>query len=235
MDTKLSVTGAKKFQRKASGLGNEGTPIGNEESTNKAKNGNKKRNKNRNRNKKTETKEQNEPKPVTGGEEVRVEKSQAKNRRRKNNNGANKKNTLHYSKEINVEERKQIAKRQEEIEQCIHTLSDFKLFKKGKHVTSYGYRISPMTDSGKISLKILFNIPLDYPKAPIKLTMKSNEEDFSYMDTVIANFNWKARQLVKEDWRILSQINYLVSELEILKMENYKQIDKLRNSFYKTI
>ena len=45
MDTKLSVTGAKKFQRKASGLGNEGTPIGNEESTNKAKNGNKKRNK----------------------------------------------------------------------------------------------------------------------------------------------------------------------------------------------
>lgn len=64
-------------------MGNEGTPIGNEESTNKAKNGNKKRNKNRNRNKKTETKEQNEPKPVTGGEEVRVEKSQAKNRRRK--------------------------------------------------------------------------------------------------------------------------------------------------------
>lgn len=83
-----------------------------------------------------------------------------------------------------------------------------------------------MTDSGKISLKILFNIPLDYPKAPIKLTMKSNEEVSSYMDTVIANFNWKARQLVKEDWRILSQINYLVSELEILKME---KINKLIN------
>ncbi|CAI4396219.1 CFF_collapsed_G0026280.mRNA.1.CDS.1 [Saccharomyces cerevisiae] len=65
--------------------------------------------------------------------------------------------------------------------------------------------------------------------------MKSNEEVSSYMDIVIANFNWKARQLVKEDWRILSQINYLVSEFEILKMANYKQIDKLRNSFYKTI
>lgn len=81
MDTKLSVTGAKKFQRKASGLGNEGTPIGNEESTNKAKNGNKKRNKNRNRNKKTETKEQNEPKPVTGGRsesrEISSEKQKA--------------------------------------------------------------------------------------------------------------------------------------------------------------
>ena len=120
---------------------------------------------------------------------------------------------------------------------CIRdsNLSDFKLFKKGRHVTSFGYRISVMTDSGKSTHNVLFHIPLDYPKAPIKLAMRSNEEVSPYMDIVIMNFNWKARQLAKENWRILSQINYLISEFEILKQANYKQIDKLRNSFYKTV
>ena len=241
MDATLSEADTRGPHTKTSGLRSERSPIGNEDNTNKAgnrnrnKNRNKKRNRNRNGNKKTENKEQDEPKPMVGGEEVGIEKSQAKSRRRRNNNEPNKKNTLHYSKEINVEERKQTAKRQEEIDQCIHALSDFKLFRKGKHVTSYGYRISVMTNSGKISQKVLFNIPFDYPKAPMKLAMRSNEEVSFYMDIVIANFNWKARQLVKEKWRILSQINYLISEFETLKMANYKQIDKLRNSFYKTI
>lgn len=92
-----------------------------------------------------------------------------------------------------------------------------------------------MTDSGKVSQDVLINIPLEYPNVPIKLSMRNNENDSSYMETVITNFNWKARQLAQQNWRIPSQINFLVSEFELLKQANFKQVDKLRNSFYKTV
>ncbi|CAI4064294.1 hypothetical protein SKDZ_09G0110 [Saccharomyces kudriavzevii ZP591] len=235
MDARSLAADASKPQGKNADSGNKGTSSGNEGSANKDRNRNRNRNRNKNRNRIRDNNEVDKLKPVTANKEGQNEKSQKKNRRRRNNNETTKKDIPAYSKKVQEDGQKQTAKRQKEIDQCIHVLPDFKLFKKGRHVTSFGYRISLMTDSGKASQKVLFNIPLDYPKTPIKLAMRNNEDVSSYMEIVTANFNWKARQLVKENWEILSQINYLISEFENLKQPEYKQIDNLRNSFYRAL
>ncbi|EJS43328.1 YIL161W [Saccharomyces arboricola H-6] len=236
MDSRSPATGARKPQAQNVSSGNVGSSKGSEGSTNEGRNKNRNRNRNRRRNKNRDNKNEKKSQPAMGEQEGENEKLQVKNRRRRNNNETSKKNILKFPREMNDDGSKRTAaRRQEEIHQCIHVLSDFKLFKKGRHVNSFGYRISFTTNSGKFSQQVLFNIPLEYPKAAIKLTMRNNENVSTDMELVIANFNWKARQLAKEKWEILSQINYLASEFEVLKQANYKQIDKLRNIFYNTV
>ncbi|KOG98743.1 Smu2p DI49_2625 [Saccharomyces eubayanus] len=235
MDIGSQTTGTRNPQTSKVSVGNESPSANNESNTNKDRNRNRNKNRNRNRNRNKDSKKEDNPDSVRVNQEGQTGKLQTKNRKRKDNNETNKKKTLEHPKEMNEDKQKQIAKRQDEIDQCIYILPGFRLFKKGRHITSFGYRIHFMTDSGKVSQDVLINIPLEYPNVPIKLSMRNNESDSSYMETVITNFNWKARELTKKNWRIPSQINFLVSELELLKQANFKQIDKLRNSFYKTV
>ncbi|CAI2034706.1 hypothetical protein SEUBUCD646_0I00180 [Saccharomyces eubayanus] len=237
MDIGSQAIGTRNPQTSKVSVGNESPSANNESNTNKDinRNRNKNKNRNRNRNRNRDSKKEDKPNSITGNQEGQRGKLQTKNRKRKDNNETNKKNTLEHPKEMNEDKQKQIAKRQDEIDQCICILPGFRLFKKGKHITSFGYQIFFMTDSGKLSQDVLINIPLEYPNVPIRLSTRNNESDSSYMETVIMNFNWKARELTKKNWRIPSQINFLVSELELLKQANFKQIDKLRNSFYKTV
>lgn len=135
-------------------------------------------------------------------------------------------------------------RRDNEIAQCVHLLSNrnFRIFKRGQYVTSYGFTRNQKL-LGIPNCKFIVNIPLDYPKSPIKLQYgKSNlyqqqqqqqqSSDLEEkLDRLTKNFNSKSNQLLSKGEPIISQLNYFVENAECLSQPNYKSVDKRAKAF----
>lgn len=130
------------------------------------------------------------------------------------------------------------VRRDNEIAQCVHVLSDrnFRLFKRGQYVTSYGFTRNQKL-LGVPNCKFIINVPLDYPKSPIKIQYgKSNVQQQpanleDKLDRLTKNFNFKSSQLLSQGEPIISQLNYFVEKAEFLSQPGYKLIDKREKSF----
>lgn len=130
-----------------------------------------------------------------------------------------------------------VQQREDEINQCLHTLSNksFKLFKKGQYVSSYGLNLDIQTLS-KAKIKFNLNVPHDYPSSPIKLHCKRVDSTVDALladklQTLVRNFNIKARDMLRDE-PIITQLNYLVYKADLLSMPEFKQIEKREQSFY---
>ncbi|GAV52717.1 hypothetical protein ZYGR_0AG07080 [Zygosaccharomyces rouxii] len=129
-------------------------------------------------------------------------------------------------------------RRENEIAQCVHVLSDrnFRLFKRGQYVTSYGFTRNQKL-LGVPNSKFIINIPLDYPKSPIKLQYgRSNIQQQpgnleEKLDRLTKNFNFKSSQLLSQGEPIISQLNYFVEKAEFLSQPGYRLIDKREKHF----
>lgn len=134
------------------------------------------------------------------------------------------------------------VRRETEINQCIHVLSNrnFRLFKRGQYVTSYGFTRNQKL-LGIPNCKFIVNIPLDYPKSPMKLQYgKSNIQQQEQaaaleerLERLTKNINYKSSQLVHQGEPIISQLNYLVEKAEFLSQPGFKSIDKREKDFYR--
>ncbi|CDH17449.1 uncharacterized protein ZBAI_09237 [Zygosaccharomyces bailii ISA1307] len=144
--------------------------------------------------------------------------------------------------EMNVYEEKikkdLTIEREEQVSQCLHLLTErnFKLFKRGQYVTSYGFTRNQKM-FGTPNLKFIVNIPRDYPKSPIKLQYCRTNCIHSVLlveklDTLTRNFNSKSSKMVSEGVPIISQLNYLVQKADILCLTDYKVRDKREQNFY---
>lgn len=156
------------------------------------------------------------------------------------------KNKLQQAKrkndEMNIYEEKikknLIIEREEQVNQCSHLLTErnFKLFKLGQYVTSYGFTRNQKM-FGTPNLKFIVNIPRDYPKSPIKLQYcKTNcirsISLVEKLETLTRNFNSKSSTMVSEGVPIISQLNYLVQKADMLCLTDYKVRDKREQNFY---
>ncbi|CCF57858.1 hypothetical protein KAFR_0D02110 [Kazachstania africana CBS 2517] len=148
-------------------------------------------------------------------------------------------NTQYNNFSIDPQANLLMKEREDQINLCIHKLgpSAFKLFRKGRYVTSYGF--IPKRSKSTIVQKIgtfLINIPLNYPATPIKLASNRNEDPESIesleQNQIIKNFNNKARELNTENYSLISQLNYLINEIDRLANKDFLSSDKRKNEFY---
>lgn len=128
--------------------------------------------------------------------------------------------------------------REKEVNQCLHVLSNkyFKLFKRGQHVTSYGF-VNDFKLLGISRCKFFINVPYDYPNSAIKLHYKKLDSKNAVtsdekLDILVKNFNIKVRQMVLEGKPLVSQLNYLVHKADVLSRPEFKLIDKREQEFY---
>ncbi|CAR26727.1 ZYRO0B16698p [Zygosaccharomyces rouxii] len=160
-------------------------------------------------------------------------------RRPTSKNKNDKKEGKDFKLSIDTSKKELSIRRENEIAQCIHVLSDrnFRLFKRGQYVTSYGFTRNQKL-LGVPNCKFIINVPLDYPKSPIKLQYgKSNAQQQpgnleEKLDRLTKNFNYKSSQLLSLGEPIISQLNYLVERAEYLSQPGYKLIDKREKSFH---
>lgn len=130
--------------------------------------------------------------------------------------------------------------RDKEINQCFHVLGNrsMKLFKKGTCVTSYGLNLDIQLPD-KVAVKFILNVPHDYPKSPLQLQWKKNSsgDDLTRevaLQTVVRNFNFKARDMSLQKIPIVAQLNYLVYKAENLAASGFKLIDRREREFFAT-
>ncbi|CCD27483.1 Smu2p NDAI_0K02920 [Naumovozyma dairenensis CBS 421] len=135
-----------------------------------------------------------------------------------------------------------LKQRNEEIQQCETLLGPhhFKLFKKGKFVTSYGITFNNSNKVlGKSNIKFIMNVPLNYPQSPIKLSpttttaADNNDDEVKDFQNLINNFNYMARTFfLSNNFPIISQLNFLIQQQDKLILPNYKEFNKLQQTFY---
>lgn len=124
-----------------------------------------------------------------------------------------------------------------EIAQCQYLLSrkQFKLFKDGGHVSSYGF-----TPTHRSREKYIVNIPYEYPKQPLKIDIDiesiSQQDQLKY-NNLIRNFNNKCKNDTKNNVKtpIISQLNYLLNSKESLmnnSTQDFNNLTTLKSSFY---
>lgn len=138
-------------------------------------------------------------------------------------------------KDFNPEDAEQ---RDRETGQCFHVLGNksFKLFKKGQSVTSYGLTLDVRLPE-RVAVKLIMNVPHEYPRSPIQLQWKKNTSGDNQpreaaIQTLVRNFNFKARDMSLQKTPIIAQLNYLVCRAENLAASGFKLIDRREQEFY---
>lgn len=127
--------------------------------------------------------------------------------------------------------------RTQEINQCQDLLShkQFKLYKNGGHVSSYGF-----TPSQRSQEKFIINIPYEYPRQPLKVDIDmesiSTQQQLKY-NNLIRNFNRKCKNDTKNNMNIpiISQLNYLLNSQSTLMTnspQEFNNLTTLHSSFY---
>ncbi|CCC70501.1 hypothetical protein NCAS_0F00170 [Naumovozyma castellii] len=169
-------------------------------------------------------------------------KSNASAQRRPNDsrrrNGKDSKVTVYVNP--NELDQANLKVRQAQIDQCITMLGSdsFKLFKKGKNSTSYGFMLRNRKILGVANLKFIITVPLNYPLSPIKLSrQEQTKEDIvqisDQLNILVNNFNNKSKGFIQNDKTpILSQINFFIQDADLLSQKNYKKLDLLKGQFY---
>lgn len=198
------------------------------------------------KNKISEENKKKNQKQSTKKKEARSIGNNSKKPEKNNTNNLRKKTKSYSTAEIvkKISNQKFSKEREQELGQCLQLLgqNQFKLFKTGNHVTSYGFIPKKNKILGITGVKFIINIPHNYPSSPIKLTSnkssptESNQLNQSNhpdrLDILVKNFNIKARQFLNDKIPIVSQINYLMEETEILVDKNFRTMDKMRSDFY---
>lgn len=192
---------------------------------------------------------------ITSGSIGGADKSALKKRkpRRKNRNlsakhnldveHANEKTTVRTTKKQSSNKNNQHAidkiqannelrlQRKQQVDQMLHALGpQVVLLRKGQYVTTYSLGVPSSFSSDQF--KLIFNVPLDYPKSSIKLTRAKDSSSGSQPSIrVMNNFNYKAKLLLRSKQPILAQLNYLVTNLKSLESSNYIDTDKIASEF----
>ncbi|KAG0671910.1 mitotic spindle checkpoint protein Bub3 [Maudiozyma exigua] len=188
--------------------------------------------------------------------------NQRKNRNRRKNNNRTDENkpprnrrsenssVREYVKSDKNKENSELSiQRQTQIDQCLHCLGkeNFRMFRNGKYVTTYSITFNNNNNPNnalmintfpkRLNVKFSINVPHDYPRQSLKLSSnKSNSQETSdnvLLNNLINNFNYKARHMDNVKFPIMSQLNYLSQELNILLNSDFKNIDQGRSEFYK--
>lgn len=121
--------------------------------------------------------------------------------------------------------------RKQEIAQLHHILGDrIFLFQKGQYVTSYS--ISMTNFLGKARYDLIFNVPLDYPKTPIKLRKPSGCEKGNPIFFISDNFNFKAKMFLKEKQPLVVQLNYLSTQWESLSSKAFRETERTKSDLF---
>ncbi|QLL31855.1 hypothetical protein HG536_0C00220 [Torulaspora globosa] len=128
--------------------------------------------------------------------------------------------------------------RDNEINQCFHVLGNrsMKLFKKGTAVTSYGLNLDVRLPE-KVAVKLILNVPHEYPKSPLQLQWKKSSSGDNLpreitFQTLVRNFNFKARDMSLQKIPMIAQLNYLVYKAENLAASGFKLIDRREREFF---
>mgnify|MGYP003365433938 CR=1 FL=1 len=167
-------------------------------------------------------------------------------RNRRNENGS----VREYVKSDKNKENSELSiQRQAQIDQCLHCLGkeNFKMFRNGKYVTTYSviftnnnnpnHTLMINTFPKRLNIKFSINVPHDYPRQNLKLSSnQSNSQESSdnvALNNLINNFNYKVRHIDNIEFPIISQLNYLSQELNILINSDFKNIDQGISAFYK--
>ncbi|QLQ82263.1 hypothetical protein HG537_0H00250 [Torulaspora globosa] len=130
--------------------------------------------------------------------------------------------------------------RDREINQCLHVLGNrsMKLFKKGTGVTSYGLNLDVKLPE-KVAIKFILNVPHEYPRSPLQLQWRKSSSGDNLprevtLQTIVRNFNYKARDMSLQRIPIVAQLNYLVYKAEDLATSGFKLIDRREREFFAT-
>ncbi|KAK5774124.1 hypothetical protein RI543_004658 [Arxiozyma heterogenica] len=127
------------------------------------------------------------------------------------------------------------SQRSKAIKQCQTLLSNkqFRLFRDDKQSTQYGFTLN-----NKINNRYVVVIPNDYSSHPIRLLNQKNDQnvsdslEYSYL---INNFNKKCKLDDPEKTYIVSQLNYLAVNHDILTTQSPKDFNNymhLHKTFY---
>lgn len=167
-------------------------------------------------------------------------------RNRRNDNSSVKE---YVKSDKNKEHSKISIQRQAQIDQCLHCLGkeNFKMFRNGKYVTTYSVTFTNNNNPNnalmintfpkRLNIKFSINVPHDYPRQNLKLSSnQSNGQESSdnmALNNLINNFNYKVRHMDNIEFPIMTQLNCLAQDLNILTNSDFKNIDQGRSAFYK--
>ncbi|CDO95819.1 unnamed protein product [Kluyveromyces dobzhanskii CBS 2104] len=122
--------------------------------------------------------------------------------------------------------------RKNEIEQMSHLAgSNVTMLRKGQYVTTYSIKFTTINQNDVTDkVKCVFNIPLDYPQSAIKLSRPKDCTVDETLSQIINNFNHKARHMLKLRQPIIVQLNFLVSNWNLLKSPEFLTRDRVKKT-----
>ncbi|AAS54129.1 AGL362Wp [Eremothecium gossypii ATCC 10895] len=118
---------------------------------------------------------------------------------------------------------------QKELQQARHLLGE-SLKLRSQSAQWSVFRICTPGICEEESCTFLVHVPHDYPCSALRVEPEGRGS--GAQSRVAAHFNWRCKQQCTRDAPLAAQLNYLISERQLLATPDYVARERLRKSFY---